>query len=139
MKKFSYSKEFNRVSDVVRLGNADDVRISYSVFVGDPNDDADTGTFLGVGFFSADDFTTWSDAAKAKVLVSTVLEHVDDHAQKNSVTQDEQRNMRHEIYQCIEDTVATMLEYRDDEHFGNMLVAELQYNLNNVLAKYLLR
>lgn len=127
MKKFSYTQEFNRVADVVRLGDADDVRVCYSVFVGTPSDDDDG--FLGTGFFSADDFTTWSDAAKAKVLVQTILETVDEH----------QKNLRHEIYRCVGDSVDTMLKYCDDEHFGAMLVTELEYNLNNILAKYHVR
>lgn len=78
MKKFSYADEFNRVADVVRLGDADDVRISYSVFVGSSEDEADD-SFLGNGFFSADDFTTWSDAAKAKQLALIALKQVDKH------------------------------------------------------------
>lgn len=39
MKKFSFADEFKRVADVARLGDADDVRICYSVFVGSPDDE----------------------------------------------------------------------------------------------------
>lgn len=35
MKKLT--EEFQRVSDIVRIGDADDVKIGYAVFVGDPN------------------------------------------------------------------------------------------------------
>lgn len=135
MKKFHYGEEFNRVSDVVRFGGTDDVRISYGVFVGDPNGD-DKG-FLGTNFFSADDFTTWNDAAKAKLLVLTVLEHVDKHEQKNNatITTKVPRDIRLALYRCIENTVDKMLEFSSDKHFGAMLTAELIYNLNNVLAE----
>lgn len=78
MEKFSYADEFNRVADVARIGNADDVRICYSVFVGDPNSEGEDN-FLGEEFFSADDFTTWSDAAKAKQLVVVALRQVDEN------------------------------------------------------------
>lgn len=78
MEKFSYADEFNRVADVARLGDADDVRISYSVFVGDPNSEGEDN-FLGEEFFSADDFTTWQDAAKAKQLVVVALRQVDEN------------------------------------------------------------
>lgn len=78
MEKFSYADEFNRVADVARLSDADDVRISYSVFVGDPNSEGEDN-FLGEEFFSADDFTTWSDAAKAKQLVVITLRKVDEN------------------------------------------------------------
>ena len=76
MEEFSYTDEFNRVADVARIGDADDVRICYSVFVGDPNSE-DEDNFLGEEFFSVDDFTTWRDAAKAKMLVAVVLRQVD--------------------------------------------------------------
>lgn len=78
MKKFSFAEEFNHIADVARLGDVDDVRICYSVFVGDP-DNEDEDNFLGGEFFSCDDFTTWSDAAKAKQLVVTVLQKVDEN------------------------------------------------------------
>lgn len=134
MKKFSYAEEFSRVADVVRLGDANDVRISYAVFVGDPNDD-DEG-FLGTGCISADDFTTWSDAAKAKVFVQTILETVDGHQKNTRTAKELPRNLRHEIYQCIDSTIEKMIEYRDDDLFGAMLTAELTYGINNVLAKH---
>lgn len=134
MKKLA--EEFNCASDVVRLGDADATRISYAVFCGDPNND-DEG-FLGTGFFSADDFTTWNDAAKARLLVSTVLGHVDEH-QKNNTAKELPNNLRHELARCIENTVDTMLEYRDDKHFRAMLITEIICNLNDILAKNNLR
>lgn len=79
MENFSFSEEFSRVADVARLGDADDVRISYSVFVGEPNGEDEDNNFLGEEFFSADDFTTWSDAAKAKQLVVITLRKVDEN------------------------------------------------------------
>lgn len=131
MKKLSYAEEFNRVADVVRLGDADDVRICYGVMVGD-----DEEGFLGTGCISADDFTTWSDAAKAKVFVQTILETVDGHQKNTRTAKELSRNLRHEIYQCIDNTVEKMLELRDDELFGAMLIAELTYGINNILAKH---
>lgn len=136
----NYTEEFNRVSTVARLGNADAVRVSYAVFCGDPNND-DEG-FLGTGFFSADDFTTWNDAAKARLLVSTVLGHVDEHQKNNTANNTANElpnNLRHELARCIENTVDTMLEYRDDKHFRAMLITEIICNLNDILAKNNLR
>lgn len=74
--RFNFAEEFAQAADVVRLGNADDVRIGYSVFVGDKD-------AIGVGrpfddvFFSADDFTTWNDADKARQLAIVTLRQVD--------------------------------------------------------------
>lgn len=134
-KNFSgYAQEFNKFADVARVGNADDVRISYSVFVGDTNNE-DSG-FLDTGWFSADDFTTWSDAAKAKRFAETVLEFVDMHAKKNIATKGDWDNMRHAIYRCVETSVNSLLEYRKDKYFGAMLIAELTCNLNDILGKY---
>lgn len=78
MKKFNFAEDFAQAADVVRMGNADDVRISYSVYVGSADENC-----IGVGkpfddvFFSADDFTTWSDAAKARQLAIVALRQVD--------------------------------------------------------------
>lgn len=133
MKKFSYAEEFSRVADVVRLGDADDVQINYGVFVGEPDCE---NTFLDSRqFVCQDHFTTYSDAQQAKVLVQTVLGHVDEH-KKNNTAKELPRNLRHEIYQCIDSTVEKMLELRDDELFGAMLIAELTYGINNILAKH---
>lgn len=135
MKKFSYTGEFNRVADVVRLGDARDVHISYGVFVGDPDCDCeDCKNFLDGGFFSADDFTTFADAAKAKRLVDIVLERVDEHAQK-TFDKDEQYNLRHKLYQATSDAVDSLIDYRDDQHFRSMLIAELTCNINDVFAQ----
>ena len=134
MKKFSYAEEFNRVSDVVRLGDADDVQINYGVFIGEPDCE---NTFLDSGqFVCQDHFTTYSDAQQAKVLVQTVLGHVDEHKKNNATAERLPRNLRHEIYRCVGNSVDKMLKYRDDELFGEMLIAELIYTLNGVLAKY---
>ena len=91
MKEFSYAEDFNNVADVARIGNTDDVKISYSVFVGDPDSKGDKN-FIGGEFFSADDFTTYSDAAKAKRLVAFTLRQVDEnlaYGLKLSVVRDE--------------------------------------------------
>lgn len=74
----SYAKEFAAMADVARLGKADDVRISYAVYVGTPNSEGEDN-FLGEEFFSVDNFTTWSDAAKAKMLVVDTLQKVDEN------------------------------------------------------------
>ena len=135
MKKFSYQKEFNCVSNVVRLGNADDVRVSYSVFVGTPSDDDDG--FLGTGFFSADDFTTWSDAAKARLLALTVLGHVDDY-QNNGTAKDTDKATsralhftRQKLFRVIEETVTAVLNAvpKDQPHLDAILIAELICNI----------
>ena len=76
--RFNFAEEFAQAADVVRMGAADDVRICYAVFVGDPVENC-----VGVGrpfddvFFSADDFTTWGDAAKARQLAIVALQQVD--------------------------------------------------------------
>jgi len=76
--RFNFAEEFAQAADVVRLGAADDVRIRYAVYVGNSDEDA-----IGEGrpfddvFFSADDFTTWGDAAKARQLAIVALRQVD--------------------------------------------------------------
>ena len=76
--RFNFAEEFAQAADVVRMGAADDVRISYAVFVGSADENC-----IGVGrpfddvFFSADDFTTWGDAAKARQLAIVTLRQVD--------------------------------------------------------------
>lgn len=83
MKKFSYQKEFNRHADVVRFGNADDVKINYGVFVGDPNTDGNNPKeFLGGEFVESPSFTTWQDAQNAKEFAECILLVVDQHAKK---------------------------------------------------------
>ena len=75
MKKFSYQKEFDCVSNAVRLGDADDVQINYGVFVGEPDCE---NTFLDSGqFICQEHFTTYSDAQQAKELVANVLAIID--------------------------------------------------------------
>ena len=76
MEEFSYTDEFNRVAGVARISDDDDERISYSVFVGDPNSKGEDN-FLGEEFFSVDDFTTYRDAQNALALVRRTLELVD--------------------------------------------------------------
>ena len=134
----SYQEEFNHFSSVARLGNADDVRVSYSVFVGTPSDDDDG--FLGTGFFSADDFTTWSDAAKARLLALTVLGHVDDY-QKNGTAKDTDKApsrdlhfTRQKLFRSVEETVRNTLATvpKDAPHFDCILTAELICSLNDV-------
>ena len=134
MKKFSYQKEFNRNADVVRFGNADDVKINYGVFVGNPNTDGNNPKeFLGGEFVESPSFTTWQDAQNAKEFAECVLLVVDEHAQKNNaaleVTNDE-------IYQCVEDSVNSLLNCRNHKHFGAMLIAELTCNLNALIGKH---
>ena len=76
--RFNFAEEFAQAADIVRLGDADDVRIRYAVYVGNPDEDAigEGKTFDDV-FFSADDFTTWGDAAKARQLAVVALRQVD--------------------------------------------------------------
>ena len=78
MKKYSYAGDFNNVADVARIGNADDVKISYAVFVGDPDSKGDRN-FNGGESFAVRGFTTRSDAVKAKMLASLVLQQVDEN------------------------------------------------------------
>lgn len=114
MEEYSYAENFRNVANVARIGNADDVRISYSVFVGDLDtknnkifiggeaDDFATWSdknFLGGEFYSADDFTTWSDAAKAKQLVDVTLRLVD----KNLADVLKLADVRDEIIAAIAD------------------------------------
>lgn len=75
--RFNFAEEFAQAADVVRMGADDDVRISYAVFVGDPDGGIGEGGPFDDVFFSADDFTTWSDAAKAKQLAVVALRQVD--------------------------------------------------------------
>ena len=63
MEEFSYADEFNRVADVARLGDADDVEISYSVFVGDP--DLEYSFLDSERFIHEENFTTYRDAQNA--------------------------------------------------------------------------
>ena len=129
MKKFSYQKEFNRNADVVRFGNAD-----YGVFVGDPNSDGNNPReFLGGEFVESPSFTTWQDAQNAKEFVECVLLVVDQHAQKNKVAPEVTDD---EIYQCVEDSVNSLLDCHNHKYFGAMLIAELTCNLNALLGKH---
>ena len=109
MKKYSYAEDFNNVSGIARIGDADDVKISYSVLVGDPDSKGDKN-FIGEEYFSADDFTTWNDAAKAKRLASLVLQQVDKNLEYGLKLSD----VRDEVLDAIVDTksngVATKLE-----------------------------
>ena len=75
--RFNFAEEFAQAADVVRLGNADDVRISYAVFVGDPDGGIGEGRPFDDVFFSADDFTTYADADKARQLAIVTLRQVD--------------------------------------------------------------
>ena len=80
MKKLT--EEFNRVSNAVRLGDADDVQIHYGVFVGDPDCE---NTFLDSGqFVCQDHFTTYSDAQQARELVANILAIVDAHKDEDT-------------------------------------------------------
>ena len=99
MEKFSYAEDFNNVSGIARIGDADDVRISYLVYVGDPDSKGDKN-FIGEEYFSADDFTTWSDAAKAKRLAARVLQQVDKNLEYGLKLSD----VRNEVLDAIADT-----------------------------------
>lgn len=133
MEKFSYADEFNRVADVARLGDADDVRISYSVFVGIPNTDGNNPKeFLGGEFVESPSFTTWQDAQNAKEFVECVLLVVDEHEKKNNAVSEVTGG---EIYRCVEDSVNSLLKYRNHKDFSSMLIAELTCNLNDILTK----
>lgn len=77
MKNFSYADDFAQAADIVRLGDADDVRIRYAVYVGDPDGGIGVGRPFDDVVFSADDFTTWGDAAKARQLAVVALRQVD--------------------------------------------------------------
>lgn len=137
MKKFSYADEFNRVADVARIGDADDVRVSYSVFVGDLEGEEDS--FLDGEFFSADDFTTFSDAAKAKQLVVMVLQQVDKHLathapEKNSP--DLRRAVLHAVRKALDEAADATKDETDHGliaavYFGTTLCA-----VNAAFAEY---
>lgn len=69
------AQEFTSVTDVARIGNADDVEIRYSVFVGDPDLKF---SFLDSERFICEDFTNYRDACNALELVKRTLELVDE-------------------------------------------------------------
>ena len=131
MKRFDYQTEFNRHANIVRFGNADDVKINYGVFVGDPNGDNDKN-FLGEEFIDSPSFTTWQDAQNAKDFAECVLLVVDEHAKKNNAVSEVTGG---EIYRCVADSVNSLLKYRNHKDFSSMLIAELTCNLNDILTK----
>lgn len=129
----SYQREFNRHADIARYGNADDVRISYGIMVGDPSADVEEGkNFLGDEFVESPRFTTWQDAKAAKDFAECLLLVVDKHAQKNNAT----LITSDEIFECVSDSVNGLLEYHNHKRFGTMLIAEIVTNLNNLLDNH---
>lgn len=132
MKKLT--EEFNRVSNAVRLGDADDVQIHYGVFVGDPDCE---NTFLDSGqFVCQDHFTTYSDAQQARELVANILAIVDAHKDEDT-GKETSRDLyfnRQKIFHTIEETVRDVLAIvpKDAPHLDCILIAELICSLNDV-------
>ena len=129
MKKLT--EEFNRVSNVVRLGNADDVQINYGVFVGEPDCE---NTFLDSGqFICQDHFTTYSDAQQAKELVANVLAIIDANKgdDTDKATSRDLHFTRQKLFRTIEETVRNTLSTvpKDQPHLGAILIAELICNI----------
>lgn len=134
MKKFNYTEEFNRVSDVVRLGAHNDVQIHYGVFSGTPDCE---NTFLDSGqFVCQDHFTTYSDAQQAKELVAKILAIVDNQG-GDDTGKETSRDLyfnRQKIFRAIEETVLDVLATvpKDAPHLDCILTAELICSLNDV-------
>lgn len=75
--KFSYSKEFQEHAQIGKVGKDFDEFAHYMILIGDP--DLET-TFLDFGkSFSAQPFTTYTDAKRAYSLVQKTLELVDEN------------------------------------------------------------
>lgn len=75
--KFSYSKEFQENARICKAGKDFDEFAHYVILVGDPDHEF---TFLELGkFFSAEPFTTYTDAKRAYSLVQKTLELVDEN------------------------------------------------------------
>ena len=75
--KFSYSKEFQEHARICKVGKDFDEFAHYMILVGDPDLEF---TFLELGkFFSAEPFTTYTDAKRAYSLVQKTLELVDEN------------------------------------------------------------
>lgn len=129
MKKLT--EEFNRVSSVVRLGDADAVQINYGVFVGDPDCE---NTFLDSGqFVCQDHFTTYSDARQAQELVASILAIVDAHKDEDT-GKETSRDLyfnRQKIFRAIEETVRAVLATvpTDAPHLDCILISELIFNI----------
>ena len=75
--KFSYSKEFQENARICKVGKDFDEFAHYVILVGDPDREF---TFLELGkCFSAEPFTTYTDAKRAYSLVQKTLELVDEN------------------------------------------------------------
>lgn len=132
MKKLT--EEFNRASDVVRLGDADAVQINYGVFVGEPDCE---NTFLDSGqFVCQDHFTTYHDAQQAKELVANILAIVDNQGgddtgkETSRVLYFNRQKIFHTIEETVRDVLATVP--KDAPHLDCILIAELICSLNDV-------
>ena len=129
MKKLT--EEFNRVSNAVRLGDADDVQIHYGVFVGEPDCE---NTFLDSGqFVCQDHFTTYSDAQQARELVANILAIVDAHKDEDTdkATSRDLHFNRQKLFLTIEQTVHDVLATvpKDAPNLDCILFTELICNI----------
>lgn len=131
----NYTKEFNRVADVVRYSD-DAAPIRYGVLVGRPDYDF---TFLDADKFISEDFSTQRDAQNAFNLARRTLEIIDEQITDESHAPIP-ANLRRELIKAADKAVERAIDAGIDDLDANSLYAvvatEVACELNSTFLKF---